>query len=148
MQLGLYSCAAWTNLFYGLIELNPSFYIPICTGMSPALPVSSSSACTADLWQPPEEQQHNRCHFGWPQKLGKEPCKAGSLTKLNSRFYKGSGVLLAEMGGYTWTQLCSAELWAGRGFCPDWCIPTESLSVLSITLREVTPNLGAALINF
>lgn len=57
--------------------------------------------------------------FWLTTETGKEPCKAGSLTKLNSRFYKGSGVLLAEMGGYTWTQLCSAELWAGRGFCPD-----------------------------
>lgn len=125
MQLGLFSCAVWTNLFCGLIELDPSFYIPKCTGMSPALPVSTSSAYTADLWQPPEEQQHSRCHFGWPQKLGKEPCKAGSLTKLNSRSHKARVVLLAERDGYTWPQLCSGEQRAGRAFVsrlvpPHW----------------------------
>jgi len=84
VQLGLLSWAAWTNLFYGVIKLDPSFGIVRYIGVSPALPVYSSGACTADLWRPLEKQQHNRCHFGWPQKLGKKPYKAGSLTKLNS----------------------------------------------------------------
>lgn len=149
MQLGLFSRAAWTNLFYALIELNPSFYIPICPGMSPALPVSTSRACTADPWQSAEEQQHNRCHSGWPQKLGTEPHKAGSPTKLNSRFYKGSVVLWPEMDGHTWAQLWAGELWAGRAFFyPDWCIPIESLPMLSIIPREGRLNLGTALMDF
>lgn len=113
-QLGLLSSTAWTNLFYGVIKLEPPFGVLECIGMSPALPVYTRSACTADLWRPLEKQQLNRCHFGWPQKLGKQPYKLEILQSLTARSTNPVSVSCEEWTGHTRRHLLSHEQWVAR----------------------------------